>query len=402
MKRIAIFCDGTWNRPDAPDPTNVYHLHGITRQTGKDGTTQLLKYIPGVGTGFGKEGLAKMWDRVAGGAFGVGVTGKILAGYTFLAEHYEPGDQIYIFGFSRGAFTARSLAGLIRASGLPRHGEAHRVGEALRRYRSGAPATRPSSDESHEFRLGYSPDIATSQKEVDWRVTRGHPEPPLLTITYLGVWDTVGALGIPGHYKLLAGLFNKSQGFHDAQLSSMVMAARHAVSIDERRKSFPPTLWGNLGELNRETPERRRSYQQLWFAGDHGSVGGGGDIVGLSNIALRWVAKGAVEQGLEMRATRLAVLAADEDHHAALFNTTAPPSFFTKLMRRKVLDRMGRLTVPDPATGEAREVPIGPDYVWDISQPARRRWLEDSGYRPPALEPLGPEFVQHEAEPPVS
>lgn len=231
MKRIAIFCDGTWNTPDAPDPTNVFHLHSMARRTASDGVTQILKYIPGVGTGFGKSGWRKRLDKITGGVFGVGVTKNILAAYTFLAEQYEPGDEIYVFGFSRGAFTARSLVGLIRASGLPRHTEAHRVGEALRRYRDSDPDTKPSSDKSHEFRLGFSPDVVTSEKEADCRAAQGHPAKPLLTVTYLGIWDTVGALGIPGYYKALAGVFNRSQGFHDTQLSSMVMAARHAVSI---------------------------------------------------------------------------------------------------------------------------------------------------------------------------
>ncbi len=389
MKRIAIFCDGTWNRPDATHPTNVFHLHKMARRTAEDGTTQILKYIPGVGTGFGKSGWRKKADRIIGGVFGVGVTANILAGYTFLIEQYEPGDEIFVFGFSRGAFTARSLVGLIRASGLPRHTEAWKAPQALKRYRSSDPSTKPSSEESHRFRLGYSPDVVTSQKEADWRRAQGHPVPPLLSITYLGIWDTVGALGIPGYYKWLAQVFNHSQGFHDTQLSSMVMAARHAVSIDERRKTFPPTLWGNLGELNRENPDRKRSYQQLWFAGDHGSVGGGGDIVGLSNITLAWVVQGAVEQGLEFDPTQLAVFAAEEDPlEPSLFNQSGPPSFATRLLRRRVLDRVGKMDVPDTANGGTTSVSIGPDYYWDISTPARSRYRSLADYRPPALKPF--------------
>ncbi|QDC09539.1 DUF2235 domain-containing protein [Oceanicola sp. D3] len=389
MKRIAIFCDGTWNTPDAPYPTNVFHLHSMARRTAADGTSQILKYIPGVGTGFGKTGWRKKLDKVTGGVFGVGVTKNILAGYTFLIEQYEPGDEIYVFGFSRGAFTARSLVGLIRASGLPRHTEAWKAPEALKRYRDNAPSTKPSSEESHRFRLGFSPDVVTSQKEADWRAAQGHPVPPMLTVTYLGIWDTVGALGIPSYYKWLAQVFNRSQGFHDTQLSSMVMAARHAVSIDERRKAFPPTLWGNLGELNRENPDRKRSYQQLWFAGDHGSVGGGGDIVGLSHVTLRWVVKGAQDQGLEFDPTQLAVFEAQENPlEPSLFNKSATPGLFTRMLRRRVLDRVGRMEVPDPATGRTTEVAIGPDYVWDISNPARRRYNELPSYRPPSLRPF--------------
>ncbi|MFY0632559.1 MAG: DUF2235 domain-containing protein [Vannielia sp.] len=395
MKRIAIFCDGTWNTPDATHPTNVFHLHRITRRTAEDGTTQILKYIPGVGTGFGKTGWRKKLDRITGGVFGVGVTRNILEGYTFLIEQYEPGDEIYVFGFSRGAFTARSLVGLIRASGLPRHTEAWKAGEALKRYRDNDPSTKPSSEESHAFRLGYSPDVVTSQKEADWREAQGHPPVPMLTVTYLGIWDTVGALGIPGYYKTLSRIFNQSQGFHDTQLTGMVMAARHAVSIDERRKAFPPTLWGNLGDLNRENPDRKRSYQQLWFAGDHGSVGGGGDIAGLSNITLGWVVEGAREQGLEFDGTQLQVFAAEANAlEPSLFNQSGPPGFATRMLRRRVLDRVGRMEVPDPATGEMRKVPIGPDYYWDISPPAKERYLALSDYRPPALRPFDADLTR--------
>ncbi|WP_172295000.1 DUF2235 domain-containing protein [Pseudoruegeria sp. HB172150] len=373
MKRIAIFCDGTWNRPDARYPTNVYHLHKSAQQTGTDGVAQILKYIPGVGTGFGKTGVRKWWDKVWGGATGAGVTRNILAAYRFLAEQYEPGDEIYIFGFSRGAFTARSLAGMIRASGLPPHEQAHRVEEALKRYRDTAEETRPGTDESHEFRLEFSPLVATSPKEVDWRVARGEPEPHLLSITYLGVWDTVGALGIPGHYKVLSQVFNGSHGFHDTELSSSVKAARHAVAIDERRKTFPPTLWNNLAELNAGRSGPYQPYQQLWFSGDHGSVGGGGDIVGLSNIALRWIAEGAAEQGLVFDVAQMEEFLGSEDFHVPLHNQTAEPGLLTKLLRRNVQDRVEKL---------------GPAAFGDVSDPARRRWREIGEYRPKPLLPF--------------
>lgn len=377
MKRIAIFCDGTWNRPDARYPTNVYKLHAAARQTAADGVTQILKYVPGVGSGFGKTGLAKAWDRFVGGAFGIGVTDNIMTGYRFLAEQYEPGDEIYIFGFSRGAFTARSLAGMLRASGLPPHAQAHRVGEALRRYRSDAEETKPGSDASHEWRLEYSPYVATSREEIAWRIRRGEPAPHLLSITYLGVWDTVGAMGIPGHYRWLAKILNGSHGFHDTRLSRSVMSARHAVSIDETRKTFPPTLWDNLGGLNTDDPGFERSYRQVWFPGDHGSVGGGGDIVGLSNIALAWVAEGAVAQGFGFDKAVLAAHAAKEDHTVPLHNQSAPPSWLTRLLRRDVLNRVGK---------------YAPPFIWDVSRSARRRWQDMPGYRPEPLLPLSKEL----------
>ncbi|MGR3376508.1 DUF2235 domain-containing protein [Salipiger abyssi] len=371
MKRIAIFCDGTWNRPDAAFATNVYKLHRATRQTAGDGVTQLPKYIPGVGTGFGMTGFAKTWDKIRGGVFGAGVTRNIMTAYRFIAEQYEPGDQIFIFGFSRGAFTARSLAGLIRASGLPRHDQAYRDGEALKRYRDDAPETRPDTPESFAFRAEFCPHLATSPEEQDWREAQGMARPPLLNITYMGVWDTVGAMGVPGHYRILARIFNGSHGFHDLKLSSSVKAARHAVSIDETRKTFPPTIWENLGDLNQDDPDRKRYYLQHWFPGDHGSVGGGGDIVGLSNIALAWVAEGAAEQGLGFDTAQLEACVAEECFSAPLCNQTKKPGFVARLLRRNVLDRVGA---------------YAPPYIWDVSKPARQRWHHaPSGYRPKPL-----------------
>lgn len=371
MKRIAIFCDGTWNRPDARFATNVYKLHSATLQTGSDGVVQLPKYIPGVGTGFGMTGFAKAWDRFRGGVFGAGVTRNIMTAYRFIAEQYEPGDQVFIFGFSRGAFTARSLAGMLRASGLPPHAQAYRAAEALRRYRNSAEETRPDHEESFRFRAVYSPHLATSTAEQAWRVAQGLPAVPLFTVTYLGVWDTVGAMGVPGQYKLLARLFNGSHGFHDLHLSSSVLAARHAVSVDERRRTFPPTLWENLDELN---GAGGGDYLQQWFPGDHGSVGGGGDIVGLSNISLAWVAQGAAQKGLSFDTARLAEYAAAEDMSVSLCNQSAPPGVLARLLRHNPVDRMA---------------PHAPGVVRDVSEAARLRWRDTrSRYRPKPLRHL--------------
>ncbi len=372
-KRIAIFCDGTWNRPDAPETTNVYKLHKAALQTAPDGITQILKYIPGVGTGFGMTGARKYWDIAVGGAFGTGVTRNILTAYRFLIEHYEPGDHIFIFGFSRGAFTARSLAGLIRASGLPPHAMAHRAAEGLKRYRDSSDTTKPGTPESHAFRLEYSPGVATSAAEQAWRRDNNAPEGHLLTITYLGVWDTVGAMGIPGHYKLLAQIFNRSHGFHDTQLSSSVTAARHAVSIDERRRTFPPTLWGNLDTLSRIEPGKGPTHRQEWFSGDHGSVGGGGEIVGLSNIAMRWVAAGATDQGLVFEPGQMTGFRGAENHLDALHNTAARAGVLKRLLRRNAKDRVGE---------------NGPQTLADLSRPAQCRWRNGPEYRPVSLAPF--------------
>ena len=131
--------------------------------------------------------------------------------------------------------------------------------------------------------------MVTGEAEAAWRAERGLPAGGMLRIGYLGIWDTVGALGVPGHLRL-APLLNRGLGFHDTALSPLVAAARHAVAIDERRRSFPPTLWDNLDALN--AAAGAEVYAQRWFPGDHGSVGGGGAVTALSDDALAWVAGG--------------------------------------------------------------------------------------------------------------
>ncbi|MDA8584732.1 DUF2235 domain-containing protein [Rhodobacteraceae bacterium] len=371
MKRIAIFCDGTWNAADSPFPTNVHLLHGAVRTTGDDGVAQFSKYVPGVGTGFGMTGLRAKWDKISGGVFGVGVTRNITAAYRFLAETYESGDEIHIFGFSRGAFTARSLAGLLRASGLPDADQMDRIPVAIKRYRDMNRNTAPNTLESHKFRAGFSSSLATSKTEQAWRIRSGYPEPAILSVSYLGVWDTVGALGVPGHYRLLARIFNGNHGFHDLVLSRSVKAARHGVSIDEKRRTFPPTLWQNMGLLNQMDDDNRRLYQQHWFAGDHGSVGGGGDILGLSSIALGWIAAGATDQGLAFDTDMLAGFAREQEAVTTpLMNHTKPPGFVGRLLRKRVLHREGK---------------YAPSFVWDVSEPAKRRWRATTEYRPRPL-----------------
>ncbi len=380
MKRIAIFCDGTWNAADSPFPTNVHLLHSAVHSTGGDGVVQVAKYIPGVGTGFGMTGLRARWDKISGGVFGVGVTRNITTAYRFLAETYEPGDDIHIFGFSRGAFTARSLAGLLRASGLPDAGQMGRIPEAIKRYRDMDQNTAPNTLESHRFRNGFSPNLATSKTEQEWRVRSGFSKPALLSVAYLGVWDTVGALGVPGHYRLLARIFNGNHGFHDLVLSRSVEAARHAVSIDEKRRTFPPTLWQNMGVLNQIDDDNRRLYQQQWFAGDHGSVGGGGDIRGLSSIALGWIAEGAAVKGLDFDADILAGLATEEDPVGTpLMNHSKGPGFVGRLLRKRVLHREGK---------------YAPSFIWDVSEPAQARWRATSEYRPRPLLHLSDDLDQ--------
>lgn len=307
MKRIAIFCDGTWNLTDRKDRhTNVVQLAQSVELSAKDGVKQVPIYVRGVGTGTGSNPLARGMDKWLGGALGWGLERNIVEAYKALIFLYEPGDEIYIFGFSRGAYTARSLAGLIRKAGILSRDKIDEVGKAMALYRRRGSSGHPDADKVQAQRAELSPDVATSLSDLSKR----DKKTALLRISYLGVWDTVGALGLPGFLGWFARMINQKYAFHDTSLSSSVSSARHAVAIDERRKHYPPSLWKNLQDLNARSQRLDAPYQQMWFAGDHGSIGGGGDVRGLSAITHGWIAEGAINQGLEMNTERLDEVAA--------------------------------------------------------------------------------------------
>lgn len=378
MKRIAIFCDGTWNRHDAAFQTNVVRLAQAVKHTSEDGHKQEVFYVLGVGTGRGSNAFARFLDRKLGGAMGMGMVENIEDAYRGLVFAYEPGDEIYIFGFSRGAYTARSLAGLIRSCGIAPRENVHRLGEAMARYRSRDKDTHPDDIASFEFRSDFAPYTTTSKNEWNWRLENRPNLCVNLEIKYLGVWDTVGALGVPGYW-LTANFLNKKHQFHDAHLSSMVTSARHAVAIDEHRKTFPPALWSEkLDVMNRSAlgvesdvsldPEGRDdwAYRQEWFPGDHGSIGGGGDRLGLSSFTCDWIAQGAERVGLEMHQPVLDQVREHRNIREALINKSQL-SLLTRLMMRRAVDR------------------DGPTRVEDISETALERIACDKTYLPKTL-----------------
>jgi len=321
MKRIVIFIDGTRNRPDAEHPTNVVRLAQSIKHEAEDRMPQIVLYSTGVGSGQGNTLLARKSDLWFGGALGWGLTAIIVNAYRELMFVYEPGDEIMVFGYSRGAFAARSLVGLIRTCGILERDSLRHVPEATQRYRSMADDCHPNADESHAFRLLHSPQITTSDEERAWRVKQVHDVAGVipLRIAFMGVWDTVSALGLP-EILPVAKWFNVQYRFHDADLTSMVEAARHAISIDERRL-YPSYPWVNMERLTKTYDRRLKpTHLQQWFAGNHGSVGGGGPVTGLSSIALNWVALGARAAGLEIDFAALDKQANAYDVTASLHN----------------------------------------------------------------------------------
>jgi uncharacterized protein (DUF2235 family) len=264
MKRLVLCFDGTWNSADSRKAeTNVARIaRAVRANSGADGIPQLTLYLRGVGS----TGIAL--ERVLEGAVGEGIDDNIRSGYMFLAQNYEPGDGIYLFGFSRGAFTARSLAGFIGACGLLKRQKLGDIAAAWEYYRKADP--RSPAD----FCQRCSSDCHTD-----------------LTIAFLGVWDTVGALGIPS--TVLNRLTAHEYQFHDTTPSRIMKAGRHALAIDEHRDEFEPTLW--TGAVPPGT-----DIKQVWFAGAHSDVGGGYHERNLADIPLLWMAKEAQKAGLQL------------------------------------------------------------------------------------------------------
>ena len=272
-KRLVICCDGTWNTPDqvedgVPALTNVAKVALAVSAEAK--MEQRVFYQQGVGSG--------RWDHIRGGAFGYGLSRNVREAYRFIVQNYEPGDQLFFFGFSRGAFTARSTIGLIRNAGILRRDNIHRIDDAYALYRDRK--VHPNDVASRLFRRSYS--------------MESH-------IRFIGVWDTVGALGIPlGEIKLFKR-FAKQWSFHDTKLSSTVDSAYQALAIDERRKIFQPAVWEPATESS--TGSRRQKVEQVWFSGAHCDIGGGHRETGLSDIALTWMVARAASKGLEFNST---------------------------------------------------------------------------------------------------
>ncbi|NMW32200.1 peptigoglycan-binding protein LysM [Altererythrobacter sp. RZ02] len=373
-KRL-IFCfDGTFNKLAVDEPTNVARMAQMVRPVARDGVPQVVYYDEGIGTGVG--GLRKL----AQGAFGWGMLPILRDAYRFLIFNYEPGDHIYAFGFSRGAFTARSFLGFIRHAGILDVVSASRIDKALEIYRK-APAgkTGLESGEALRFRAKYCANICVSEvdrefrsrirKDVDWAGV------PLLDIRYLGVWDTVGALGWPETLPL-SGWFNRKYRFHDAILTSKIGAARHAVALDEELQFFPVTLFGRekTRQLNslfeqkkgEAVPDWQRPYMEKWFPGIHGSVGGGGARKGLPDAALFWVLTGARRAGLDVR-TDLGARTFDIEPNGLgyLLNTPPKTGILASIVQTVVADV--KLPFLDPRSG--------PETIDDLSLAACQRMV---------------------------
>lgn len=355
MKRLVICCDGTWQRLYGASLTNVALTARAVAARDTKGNPQIVYYSAGVGATL--SGLS-LWQ----GMTGDDLDDHLLEAWLFINLNYEPGDQIYLFGFSRGAYTVRSLAGLLRKIGILRREAVDKADEALLIYRDKEIAA--DSAETERFR---------SKHCIAWpRLTTPFTSPPVdLAIRYLGVWDTVGQLGIPRVLPFSIGV-NAEYEFHDTALSRSVQFARHAAAIDEKRAAFAPTLWSNLERFN--TPGAPTRVAQAWFPGDHGGVGGGTER-GLSNCALMWVLEGAENAGLTLAREPGSVIS------GCLAEIDPISCAIPKAKRFSMLNLAG---------SRWRK---GLDRIEDAHEAALLRWAANGDYRPAPLAAFADDIV---------
>lgn len=271
-RRLAVFLDGTWSSVD--DNTNIWRIKSLC---GRETNEQLVYYEVGV-------------NGLLGAAVGKGLDRTITDAYEWLIDQYVAEDQIFIFGFSRGAFAARSLAGLITKCGLLKAGAPLGVKQLYNRYRH--------ADAPTVWALIEDPSLIVSTEE---RWLREYSQ--AIHIKMVGVWDTVGALGLP--FGNMPGISRTSFTWLHTGLRVPIENAYHAVAVDEHRRDFEPTLWTVRRPKDPgasvAAPRKLSSVEQRWFIGAHDNVGGGCASDVLAQIPLRWMMKKAGQLGLTFK-----------------------------------------------------------------------------------------------------
>lgn len=381
IKRLIVCCDGTWQNLEKDYPTNVVKLAQAVQTQGQDpngAVQQVLYYDEGVGAEGGVSRLTTKITSVVGGAFGRGIDKNIMDAYRFLVLNYDEGDEIFLFGFSRGAYSVRSLAGFIGASGLLERQYLRYIDEAYAFYRYCGAGHRNGCPSKRE-------DVAR------YRQFMSQHKPRPVPIKLLGCWDTVGSLGIPDIIPFipLDRLFNRRYRFHDNKAGTHIQNVRHAVAIDERRRQFMVTLF------DAEDPAKT-DVKEVWFPGDHGGIGGGSfEKRGLSDIALKWMldeASGlqlASDTGcIEVQVTQhykqphqVIERGLRGDHSAFVDPSIQLP--YTKLEREiaaihaeQKVSLLGHGSAPDPVFHDS----------------ARMRWRDCSWWRPDPLKRFSADF----------
>jgi uncharacterized protein (DUF2235 family) len=347
-KRLALFLDGTWNRVGSN--TNVWRLRCLCAEKGADGVSQLRHYDEGV-NGF------------AGGGWGKGLSDNVRQAYDWVVDHYEDGDEIFLFGFSRGAYTARSLAGLVATCGVLKAGGPLGVDQLYDRYR------RADNDRTI-YRLRLLSDGLSLEEKWLLRYSReAH-------IKMVGVWDTVGTLGIP--VLSIPGISSSTLSFHHTGLRRPIQHGFHAVAIDEHRQKFMPTLWTVRTPRGQQPLPMRpvSSVEQRWFIGAHANVGGGCRSDLLAQIPLHWMMRKAAQCGLAFRR--------DLDFDGA--EPLAPiADSFKEFLKGAYALFSTRAYRPIGAAPAEREDGTHATVNETIDASVFERWRSDPRYRPPNL-----------------
>ena len=344
-KNIVVCSDGTWQRGGKTPSSNVWRIfQAVDRHSNNSGgnAKQLTYYDDGVGTN------NLRWLRLVGGAFGWGLSRNIRQAYAFLCLNYEPGDHIYLFGFSRGAFTVRSLAGMVLDIGLLQRAALLKAGnnrekvlkKLLRAHRS-TPEKSWRKEEGHWEKARH--------KRLRKAYELGDFEPEALRndikIRCVGVWDTVDAVGVPfdnlkGWIRFVSRhLFSlRAWQFANHELHKSVEHGYQALALDEERKTFRPDIWKTQLGGDCYCDDR---IEQVWFAGTHSNVGGGNPKDALALVTLDWMMQKATACGLRFTPGKLEDAQADADAHGKIHDSRAGLGAFYRYELRQPYCKSG-------------------------------------------------------------
>ncbi|KAK8192759.1 hypothetical protein M8818_007931 [Zalaria obscura] len=382
FKRIVICSDGTWLNSDSGSlksqlniPSNVTRIARAIRPQSKDGISQIVYYHYGVGSQGG------IVDRIYGGVTGDGLAEAVREQYSFIATNWEQGDEIFLFGFSRGAYTARATAGLISEIGLLTRDGLPYLAEIFRDVQHRHDADYHPKHPDIPFRNKPSELDPSYRKELQRRgLTRLG-----ISIKAIGVWETVGSLGTPRIGWLekvgIQSSATKRMGFYNTRLSDCIENAFQALALDERRSSFSPAVWEKM-------PGNQTRLRQCWFPGVHSNVGGGYEDQELANITLAWMMS-QVRDLLDLNLDYVLEQHDDNVEYYEKHRQKIRPWSFGKIYNSmtgiyalggETTRTPGRYFVIDPDTGRKTDIPLRDTHEYVHPSVRARVRLRGPGY----------------------
>lgn len=302
--------------------------------------------------------------KIRGGMFGRGIDTAITSAYEWLMDNYEPEDETFIFGFSRGAYTARSLSGFISICGLLQRGAPLGVNQLYKRHR------RDDETTIRDLIAQQAAGRTDFPREERWILKYGQAVP----IKFIGIFDTVGALGVP--FELYRKLKGEAYPFLNTGLRQNNEYAFHAMAIDEHRKDFRQTLWTNMGALDAKPRPIERT-EQRWFVGAHANVGGGCFDDPLAQLPFGWLQRKAEDQGLAFTGKFPAEPDAETETISDSFAAFAKGWYRLYRFGRRFYRPIG---VPPKEEGEGVKI-----INETIDASVFDRWRKDEKYRPPGV-----------------